>query len=174
MENKIEIKAQTEIVIDFQAGNFKGYVFVERKFALQNKETDEQKQRECSKYSHFLSKQFCVSDDYKTLTIDNKIYEIPDFFNKQMLKNNDTKTWQMVFYYFFYDEFWQEANKYQTIIDNKTYVVDSPRMQYKLNLSSDYIQKDIKKEETKWLNCFDLDFKVGILAATKNRKAEND
>ena len=170
MENKIEIKARTEIVIDFKAGNFKGYVLIERKFALQNKKIDAQKQKECSKYSHFLSKQFCVSNDYKTVTIDNNIYEIPDFFNKQMLKSNDIKTWQMVFYYFFYDEFGQEANKYQTIIDNKSYIIDSPNMQYKLNPNSNYVQKNIKKEEIKWLNCFGLDFKVGILTATKNRK----
>lgn len=51
-----------------------------------------------------LNKKFKVSGDYKTVQIDGFVYDIPSFFNMEMIKNNDEKTWQMIFYQIFSNE----------------------------------------------------------------------
>jgi len=51
-----------------------------------------------------LNKKFKVSGDYKTVHIDGIVYDIPSFFNMEMIKNNDEKTWEMIFYKIFSNE----------------------------------------------------------------------
>lgn len=51
-----------------------------------------------------LNKKFKVSEDYKSVQIDGFVYDIPSFFNKEMIKNNDEKTWHMIFYQIFSNE----------------------------------------------------------------------
>lgn len=51
-----------------------------------------------------LNKKFKVSEDYKSFQIDGFVYDIPSFFNMEMIKNNDEKTWQMIFYQIFSNE----------------------------------------------------------------------
>lgn len=51
-----------------------------------------------------LNKKFKVSGDYRTIQIDGFVYDIPSFFNIEMIKNHDEKTWQMIFYQIFSNE----------------------------------------------------------------------
>lgn len=51
-----------------------------------------------------LNKKFKISEDYKSVQIDGFVYDIPSFFNMEMIKNNDEKTWQMIFYQIFSNE----------------------------------------------------------------------
>ena len=52
----------------------------------------------------FFKKNFKISEDYKSIIIDEKTYQIPDFFNKETIKTKDPKTWEMIIYYFFEKE----------------------------------------------------------------------
>ena len=58
--------------------------------------------------------------DYKYIEADNNLYTIPDFFNKDMLKNNDLKTWEMLFYSIFSDEIGIVLNKYNSQFKNQS------------------------------------------------------
>lgn len=40
---------------------------------------------------------FFISEDISTLTYKNKTYAIPEYYNKEMIKNRDKKTLDMVF-----------------------------------------------------------------------------
>ena len=48
-----------------------------------------------------IFKRFKVSEDFSTVTIDNYDWYIPVLFNRDSLKQQDIKTWEMVFYYIF-------------------------------------------------------------------------
>ena len=69
-----------------------------------------------------LSKKFEVSADYKTVIIDGKNYQIPDFFNTETIKENDIKTWEMIFY----DLFEKEINhKIKTLLkEQSSYIIN--------------------------------------------------
>lgn len=68
-----------------------------KKLFIENISTTKRNQR-------ILNKKFKVSEDYKTVQIDGFAYDIPSFFNMEMIKNNDEKTWQMIFYQIFSNE----------------------------------------------------------------------
>ena len=51
-----------------------------------------------------IFKSFKVSEDLSTVTIDNYDWYIPVLFNRESLKQQDIKTWEMVFYYIFKHE----------------------------------------------------------------------
>lgn len=51
-----------------------------------------------------VNKKFKVSGDYKTVQVDRCEYNISSFFNMEMIKNNDEKTWEMIFYQIFSNE----------------------------------------------------------------------
>ena len=51
-----------------------------------------------------IFKRFKVSEDFSTVTIDNYGWYIPVLFNRDSLKQQDIKTWEMVFYYIFKHE----------------------------------------------------------------------
>ncbi len=42
--------------------------------------------------------EYKISEDLKEITIQGKHFNIPDFFNREMIKIRDLKTMQMVFY----------------------------------------------------------------------------
>lgn len=58
-----------------------------------------------------IDKQFKISDDFESVSIDEKIYIIPSFFDGNSVKNQDTDTWEMIFYKIFYDEINQNFKK---------------------------------------------------------------
>ena len=51
-----------------------------------------------------IFKRFKVSEDFSTVTIDNYDWYIPVLFNRDSLKQQEIKTWEMVFYYIFKHE----------------------------------------------------------------------
>lgn len=71
---------------------------------------------ELSQTKHLiLNKKFTVSDDFKTVIFDNMSYKIPDFFNKENIKNQDTKTWEMIFYQIFSDNVSKSILKFKEL-----------------------------------------------------------
>ena len=46
-------------------------------------------------------KHFKISKDVSTVTIDNYDWCIPQIFNKKAIKQQNIKTWEMIFYYIF-------------------------------------------------------------------------
>ena len=62
------------------------------------------KEERNTKVYNLLSKKFRVSQDYKTIVIDEKVYEIPSFFNRNSIKSKNLKTWEMIFYNAFENE----------------------------------------------------------------------
>lgn len=58
-----------------------------------------------------LNKNFKITSDFKSIIIDNQTYYIPDYFNVDMVKNEDEKTWQMIFYQIFANDINAELSK---------------------------------------------------------------
>ena len=61
-----------------------------------------------------IFKRFKVSEDFSTVTIDNYDWYIPVLFNRDSLKQQDIKTWEMVFYYIFKHEVSEALQKAKT------------------------------------------------------------
>ena len=63
-----------------------------------------------------IFKRFKVSEDFSTVTIDNYDWYIPVLFNRDSLKQQDIKTWEMVFYYIFKHEVNEALQKAKTSV----------------------------------------------------------
>ena len=63
-----------------------------------------------------IFKRFKVSEDFSTVTIDNYDWYIPVLFNRESLKQQDIKTWEMVFYYIFKHEVNEALQKAKTSV----------------------------------------------------------
>ena len=66
-----------------------------------------------------IFKRFKVSEDFSTVTIDNYDWYIPVLFNRDSLKQQDIKTWEMVFYYIFKHEINEALQKAKTMLNSK-------------------------------------------------------
>lgn len=66
-----------------------------------------------------IFKRFKVSEDFSAVTIDNYDWYIPVFFNHEALKQQDIKTWQMLFYYIFKQEVNEAIQKAKTMLNSK-------------------------------------------------------
>ena len=64
-----------------------------------------------AKNYRMLNKNFKKTSDFKSVIIDNQTYYIPDYFNVDMVKKEDEKTWQMIFYQIFADDINTELSK---------------------------------------------------------------
>lgn len=104
---KYSKEIKTKVNIDFWEECVKIYVIVPQKPNTKNTDSLNHSMNDFlnSKINHLIiSKKFKISDDYNSVTIEETVYSIPTFFNRTMVKNNDTKTWQMIFYQIFSDE----------------------------------------------------------------------
>ena len=63
-----------------------------------------------------IFKRFKVSEYFSTVTIDNYGWYIPVLFNRDSLKQQDIKTWEMVFYYIFKHEVSEALQKAKTSV----------------------------------------------------------
>ena len=66
-----------------------------------------------------IFKRFKVSEDFSTVTIDNYDWYIPVLFNRDSLKQQDIKTWEMVFYYIFKHEVSEALQKAKAMLNSK-------------------------------------------------------
>ena len=66
-----------------------------------------------------IFKRFKVSEDFSTVTIDNYDWYIPVLFNRESLKQQDIKTWEMVFYYIFKHEVNEALQKAKAMLNSK-------------------------------------------------------
>lgn len=94
-------KSEVKITIDFIDKNVKIDTILPKKEII--KENNNAKIQEINppKSYRILNKNFKITNDFKAIVIDNQTHNIPDYFNIDMLKDEDEKTWQMIFYELF-------------------------------------------------------------------------
>lgn len=112
---------RTEVKIDFWEETVKIYVTIPQND--QQKENTENKLIENIINGRIrqkiVFKRFKISEDFSIVTIDNYDWYIPVFFNRKALKQQDIKTWEMVFYYIFIQEVNEAIQKAKTILNAK-------------------------------------------------------
>ena len=110
-------KISTKIVIDFFLNEVKVYLVIphkeikqETEKTLDGREKIVEKTVIIKKSKLIFTKKFKISEDFKSVETDGKIYNIPDYFNQESVKNKDDITWQIIFYQVFNDEITKEIN----------------------------------------------------------------
>lgn len=104
-------KPEAKIIIDFIDKNVKIDINLPKnKVTNENNSAEIQGIKKAKSY-RMLNKDFKITSDFKAIVIDNQTYNIPDYFNPDMVKNEDEKTWQMIFYQMFSDDINSELNK---------------------------------------------------------------
>ena len=104
-------KVEAKIIIDFIDRNVKIDIILPKNKASNEENNTEIQGIKKQKRYRILNKKFKVTSDFKSIIINNQTYDIPDYFNVDMVKNEDEKTWQMIFYQMFADEINTELNK---------------------------------------------------------------
>lgn len=108
---KFKNKIKTELKIDFFDERVKVFLTIPVSM-LKEKTLLEQGARiiikNNRKYEKIIDKFFKISNANSIITIDNNEYYISTFFNKKMLENHDTKTYEMIFYDIFKDEIYKK------------------------------------------------------------------
>ena len=114
-------KVTTKINVDFFTETVKIYLVfpVKQQKKKPQKENEDAAQVELYKIEEdnrpqnrlIIDKEFKVADDFESLTIDGEIHIIPKYFNKENIKAEDEKTFEMIFYKIFNDEIMQELRK---------------------------------------------------------------
>ena len=113
--------------IDFFAEQIKIYIQIpkhylkEKQLEVKNNSDDEPIETiNFNRESHLIvNEKFKILEDYNAVIVREKTYLIPDFFNKKMVKNCDTKTWEMIFYQIFAGEISQNVQKFKEIFCEK-------------------------------------------------------
>ena len=104
-------KPEAKIIIDFIDKNVKiDIILPKNKASNENNSAEIQGIKKAKNY-RILNKNFKITSDFKSVIIDNQNYNIPDYFNVDMVKNEDEKTWQMIFYQIFADDINAELSK---------------------------------------------------------------
>lgn len=122
-KKKKSVLFKTKISIDFFLEIFKIYIRVEmRVIKKESEEQDPLKLQlfEVKKNQIVLKKKFKVSDDFETVTINGITYKIPDYFNRDAIKENDEKTWEMIFYHIFNDDINKEIENLKSTVEAKS------------------------------------------------------
>ena len=104
-------KVEAKIIIDFIDRNVKIDIILPKNKASNEENNTEIQGIKKQKRYRILNKKFKVTSDFKSIIINNQTYDIPDYFNVDMVKNEDEKTWQMIFYQMFADEINTELTK---------------------------------------------------------------
>ena len=104
-------KHEAKIIIDFIDKNVKiDIILPKNKASNENNSAEIQGIKKAKNY-RIINKDFKITKDFKTIIIDNQTYDIPDYFNSNMVKDEDEKTWQMIFYQIFADDINAELSK---------------------------------------------------------------
>jgi hypothetical protein len=112
-------RINTRINIDFFTENVKIHLVFPPKKKKENKiQNDENVQTELyvapeqPKNMLIVDKTFKIAEDFESINIDGKTHLIPKYFNVELIKNNDEKTFEMIFYKIFYDEIIKKINEF--------------------------------------------------------------
>ena len=97
-------KVEAKIIIDFIDRNVKIDIILPKNKASNEENNTEIQGLKKQKRYRILNKKIKITSDFKSIIIDNQTYDIPDYFNVDMVKNEDEKTWEMIFYQMFADE----------------------------------------------------------------------
>ena len=104
-------KPEAKIIIDFIDRNVKIDIILPKNQISQEDSNAEIQGIKKAKNYRILNKDFKITSDFKSIIIDNQSYNIPDYFNADMVKKEDEKTWQMIFYQMFADDINAELSK---------------------------------------------------------------
>ena len=116
---------KSEFKIDFENGIVSFNVVMPKIEIVKVKSKEDKNVETLDIVAHIVSHQvfkrnFCTDSEYKNIETNKKIYEVPDFFNKKMLRQNDLKTWEMLFYYIFSDETNKILKEYKTTLESQS------------------------------------------------------
>ena len=104
-------KVEAKIIIDFIDRNVKIDILLPKNESQTEDNNTEIQGIKKQKSYRILNKNFKITSNFKSIIIDNQTYDIPDYFNVDMVKNEDEKTWEMIFYQMFADEINAELTK---------------------------------------------------------------
>lgn len=101
-------KIKTKISIDFFNETVKFFiVYPKTKETKENDNSNTQQLLDAKRNRLILRTKFKISTDYKSVTVKNQTFEIPTYYNVEMIRKEDEKAWQMIFYEFFKTEIQQ-------------------------------------------------------------------
>ncbi len=110
-------KITTKIDVDFFIGRVKIYLVYPVKKKKKQQKAEENIQTEIyiaddtPKNRLIIDKEFKIDDDFESFKIEGKTHLIPKYFNIESVKNQDEKTWEMIFYQAFNKEITEEMKK---------------------------------------------------------------
>lgn len=94
-------KAVTEFLIDFIENTVKVDIVLPNASKTVDKNSPDIIKSYKRPRTRILNKTFQITDDYKSILVDNKEFCIPDFFNKKSMIAEDIKTWEIVLWNIF-------------------------------------------------------------------------
>ena len=110
-------KITTKIDVDFFVGRVKIYLVYPSKRKKKQQQAEENIQTEIyiaddtPKNRLIIDKEFKIDDDFESFKIEGKTHLIAKYFNVESIKNQDEKTWEMIFYQAFNKEITEEMRK---------------------------------------------------------------
>ena len=106
----------TKISVDFFEERVKIFLVFPAKNAKKEKNINEEieiaSSENASKNHLFINEQFEIIGDYDLVKVRGKSHLIPQYLDKEIVKNKDEKTWEMIFYKIFYSDISDEIKKY--------------------------------------------------------------
>lgn len=104
-------KVKTQISIDFFDETVKAYIVYPKRMQPEKSKGSNKQLLDTKRNQLILRKMFKIADDYRSVCIEKQSYNIPTFYNTELLKKEDEKIWQMIFYEIF-------AKEIQTALNN--------------------------------------------------------
>lgn len=120
-------KIQTKIEIDFDKKFVQIMLIIPKVLLMKGTEEDDDKKENNELLKAFLERinapfvteYFKISADLKTITTNNYVYNIPKFFNRELIKTFDVKIWEMLFYQIFDKEIAEMLYKVRSLLKQK-------------------------------------------------------
>lgn len=115
--NKFSTEPTAKFSIDFFEEKLKVFVIIPELIRLSaNKVIGS---LENARRELILSKDFKISGDFNKVTIDEIEYDIPKFFNREAMKNEDKNTWEIIFRQIFYKEIFNEMKNQKELQEER-------------------------------------------------------
>lgn len=107
--NKFSTEPTTKFSIDFFKEKLKVFVIIPEIIKVKTDGVNKViGSLENARKELILSKDFKISSDFNTVTVDNIEHTIPKFFNRETMKNEDENTWEIIFRQIFRESIFNE------------------------------------------------------------------
>ncbi len=100
-------KIKTKISIDFFDETVKAFIVYPKRKEIKKIDSETQQLLDAKRNLLILRTKFKISADCKFVFVKNQTFEIPTYYNAEMIRKEDEKTWQMIFYEIFKTEIQQ-------------------------------------------------------------------